>query len=326
MNHSRCQIGSATIAAGIIALAAGAANAQQGQIQDGQLFNGAYWVTIPNFPSNDSYSNLPSVLTLTGTVRDFHERSHANGHPDFERQPSGGFGHYVGIVKDQLGTDGKPVFNSFGYRVSRQATNAQGKPILWGKSYIDSRPGDTNASVSTSTGGAVTSAASFDQWFRDVPGVNKSMAFPITLVRQPNSNRYVFDDRNHAHFSSRGGFFPIDGELFGNSANGNRNFHFSYELDTEFIYNQGAGQVFTFSGDDDVWVFIDGKLVIDIGGVHSRIEQTIELDRLNWLQDGEKYQLKFFFVERHRTQANFRIETTLQLRTIELPPSAALYD
>jgi hypothetical protein len=36
--------------------------------------------------------------------------------------------------------------------------------------------------------------------------------------------------------------------------------------------------------------------------------------------------LDFFFAERHRTQSNFRIETTLQLRNVELPPTAALYD
>ncbi len=324
MHANRRTIGPATIAAGVLTLASGAATAQQQQ--NGQLFNGAYWVSIPTYGSGDQFAHLPATLTLTGTVRDFHERGHPNGHPDFERQPTGGFGHYVGIVADQLGEDGKPVFNSMGYRVSRQATNSSGKPILWGKSYIDTRPGDTNASVSSSTGGAVTSKASFDQWFRDVSGVNKSMSYPITLVRQQGTNRYVFDDRNHQHFTQRGGFFPIDGELFGNSGGDNRNFHFTYELDTEFRYDKGAGQVFTFSGDDDVWVFIDGKLVIDIGGVHSRVDQTIELDRLNWLEDGQKYQLKFFFVERHRTQANFRIETTLQLRTIELPQSAALHD
>ena len=65
---------------------------------------------------------------------------------------------------------------------------------------------------------------------------------------------------------------------------------------------------------------------MDIGGVNGAVSQTIGLDRLAWLVDGQSYDLTFFFAERHRTQSNFRIETTLQLRSVRLPPTAALYD
>jgi fibro-slime domain-containing protein len=182
--------------------------------------------------------------------------------------------------------------------------------------------GDFGASDS----GGIDSAASFRQWFRDVPGVNAARSLELTLKREQGSNVYVFDDTRDPTYSNLGGFFPINGELFGNSPGNNRNYHFTFELATEFTYDADSEQIFRFIGDDDVWVFIDGRLVIDIGGVHSKIAQTVDLSRLDWLEDGETYDLHFFFAERHRTQSNFRIETTLNLRNGALPTTAGMFD
>jgi fibro-slime domain-containing protein len=298
------------VAAGFLVLAAGVAS------------------MAPASRTSDPHANLPATLSLTGVVRDFRERSVTGGHPDFERQPSAGFGHYVNMVNDSLGSEGKPVMRgtSGGNKLNSNFRDSAGRNRINNKEYIASRSGDVNGSVANANGGALTTAANFDQWFRDVPGVNLSRQQTLTLVRQPNSNVYSFNDRTDAGFADRGGFFPINGELFGNSAGNDRNFHFTFELETQFIYERDKGQVFTFTGDDDVWVFIDDKLVVDIGGVHSAISQSIELDRLSWLQNGREYQLKFFFAERHRTQSNFRIDTTMVLRSIEPPATSALFD
>lgn len=273
--------------------------------------------------SPEQDSSLPDTITLTGVVRDFKEKSVTGGHPDMENKPTAGFGHYMGNVSDQLGEDGKPVFTGSGRRVSSQWKDRNNRPIH--PSLFNSQLGDVAGAYGVADKGGISSADSFRSWFRDVPGVNVSMPLPITLVRQPNTSRYVFDDRTNSLYSSRGGFFPINGELFGNSAGGTKNFHFTYELATEFTYKAGSNQVFTFVGDDDVWVYIGGRLVIDIGGVHSSLEQTVNLDRLG-LVDGRKYNLHFFFAERHRTQSNFRIETTINLRNAELPATANLFD
>jgi len=296
----------------------------------------AYTVTAQSGTTADGLANLPATLTLTGVVRDFkwggadarnRGVNESGGHADLEQQPGAGYGHYVGSVADQLDSDLKPVFAGTGFRVNTQATDASNRNRMpMSKSYINARTGDRSGSVGTSAGGSLTTSANFGQWFRDVPGVNMSKTVPITLVRQAGTNIYSFNDRNDAVYSARGGFFPIDNDLFGNSRNQSKNFGFSFELDTTFAYARNAGQTFTFTGDDDVWVFIDGKLVVDIGGVHSAISQTIELDRLNWLQDGQRYSLKLFFAERHTTQSNVRIDTTINLQPASLPTTTGLYD
>ncbi len=273
---------------------------------------------LPEGPST------PSTITLTGIARDFRERSADNGHTDFERRPASGFGHYMMNVAPELDENFKPVFTGEGRKVSSQWKDAQNRPIH--PSLYDASLGDHAGSWGVYDPGGIESAASFAQWFRDVPGVNSSRQVDITLHRQDNSNVYIFDDREDPEFQSKGGFFPINSQLFGNSANNDKNFHFTYELQTEFVYDADSGQVFTFNGDDDVWVFIDGQCVIDIGGVHGRTVQTVDLDRLDWLEDGRSYRLSFFFAERHRTQSNFRVETTLELRPAKLPTVAGMAD
>lgn len=283
-------------------------------------------LATPASASVDQYANLPATITLAGTVRDFKAAGEQGGHADFQRAPSSGFGHYMGQAGDSLDSEGLPQFASTGYKVSTQWRNAAGQNIIRPKPYISVKRNDAAGSASSSAGGSITTAENFAKWYRDVPGMNASMQLPITLNRQPGTNRYVFDDTVDPQFSSGGGFFPINGQLFGNYSNTGKNFHFTYMIDTTFIFEANKGHVFTFTGDDDVWVYIDGKLVIDLGGVHGKTSQTIELDRLSWLRDGETYSLKFFFAERHTTQSNFRVETTLTLRSVEPPATSALSD
>ncbi|MFG0285024.1 MAG: fibro-slime domain-containing protein, partial [Phycisphaerales bacterium JB039] len=143
-----------------------------------------------------------------------------------------------------------------------------------------------------------------------------------------STGSYVFEANDDPATTEIEGFFPIDGEMYGNPSadEWGHNYHFTFEISTNFVYQEGAEQVFTFIGDDDVCVFIDGKMVIDLGGVHGAVRQSVNIDRLNWLKDGEKYSLKLFFAERHFTHSNCRIETNLVLKSAQLPNVDALYD
>lgn len=214
---------------------------------------------------------------LVGVVRDFKAADEQGGHPDFESFQ--GDAETPGLVGPDLGPDAKPVYAS------------------------QCEPGGLDGDCPY--GAQTTNKASYDQWYRFVDGVNK----PYLVYFQFAPNGLV------STFQS-GRFFPLDGAGWGNSGEdedgASRNFHFTTELHTKFQYK--GGETFSFTGDDDLWVFIHGHLAIDLGGLHPARSAQIDLDQAAselGIEKGGVYALELFHAERHTSASNFRVDTNL---------------
>jgi fibro-slime domain-containing protein len=136
-------------------------------------------------------------------------------------------------------------------------------------------------------------------------------------------------------------FFPVDGDDFTPAteraaaqipplydpmatwpydldASGNKRLHnFSFTSEVRYWFTYEAGQTYQldFVGDDDVWVFINKKLAVDIGGIHTPVSGTISLDaaaaaRLGGMSDGNVYEVAVFQAERQTTSSSYKLTLT----------------
>lgn len=226
-------------------------------------------------PTDDCDSIIPVVY------RDFND-----SHPDFEMDFAGD-GIRLNLLSPMLGADDKPVFAS-----------SVGCPARTGEQACR-----TDWTVTTPV---INSATTFDQWYRNTPNVNVSFESQLELREtQPGSGVYVYSSND---------FFPLGpAEGFGvTPPNQGRNFLFTTEIHLNFVY--GAGQKFSFRGDDDLWIFINKRLALDLGSMHGQEAGTIDFDaqaaKLS-IAPGRTYAMDIFHAERHTNASNFSIETNI---------------
>jgi len=147
----------------------------------------------------------------------------------------------------------------------------------------------------------VTSADTFSQWYRDTDGVNMRFEIPLPLTPDPLVvGGLAYDNQK---------FFPIDNQGFGNQGQ-THNYSFTTEIHTTFVYK--GGEVFKFVGDDDVFVYVNNQLAIDLGGIHNAQTGTVDFDAQAaqfGITKGQTYNMDIFHAERHVTESHFRMET-----------------
>lgn len=156
-----------------------------------------------------------------------------------------------------------------------------------------------------------TGAANFNQWYNDTPGINTTQTVTIELV-EVSAGRFEYNNPE---------FFPIDFQGFGNEGN-SHNYHFTTEVHLYFTYM--GGEVLQFEGDDDLFVYMNGRLVLDLGGVHPPQQGEVSLDAVAsaiGLQLGGTYPLDLFHAERRTVHSTFHLTTTIG---IKLDPDGGL--
>ncbi len=126
--------------------------------------------------------------------------------------------------------------------------------------------------------------------------------------------------------SPEGGLFLLDdfqyldaeqtvlNPYFDNISGHNKRHNYGFTMKIQATFEYVPGQYFEFLGDDDVWVFINNRLVVDIGGQHSQVSGAVDLDTLG-LTEGFNYPFHIFYAERHTSSSNFMMRTSIDLKT-----------
>ena len=142
-------------------------------------------------------------------------------------------------------------------------------------------------------------------------------------VRYDRESGTIYNGTNGGDES---GFYPLEdlgyeqpGLLTATSKvnNGAKNGSFTLRGESQFVYNKDSNLYFTFTGDDDVYMYINGVLALDLGGAHGRNSKTVELNKLDpvkyGLVEGQVATFTFFYMERCSDASTFGIKTNMKL-------------
>jgi fibro-slime domain-containing protein len=245
---------------------------------------------------------LGDPMLVPVIFRDFRAHTPSDFEPDSTGCP---LGLCVGMVADDLDSEGKPVYTGL-----------------------------------TDEGVEIESPTSFEQWYRTTPNVNHATAGKLALWKT--------DEGSYVNRYGAGGepwrpgvdgnplFFPVDDDPFSpaeelsiaqvpefydpslpvdvddNGQERMHNFSFTSEVRYWFKYESDQSYQLDFVGDDDVWVFINKKLAVDLGGLHPPAPGSVTLDEttaaeLGNMTSGNVYEVVVFHAERHTTASSYKL-------------------
>ena len=236
-----------------------------------------------DYDSGDAKSNYRSGINSNHTLRFCEGKDTENAiYNKWTGFTIGGTTPYQGIMQNLMGkdTDGNytyPILNVGSNKESSSylfsTTAATGKKVYQGVNKLFTKDSDGYYEYNSAKNYAYLDGSEFKVY--DVPATSSDA------------------DRTGGG-KGIGGFFPFNPLATNSSTNLNNgirnietgtgaktaNYHFGMTMSANFLQPEkgkvnGKDMVFEFSGDDDVWVYIDGVLVLDIGGIHDVVSGSI---------------------------------------------------
>ncbi len=233
---------------------------------------------------------FPETLWVPVTYFDFHSDK---SNPEFECPHNGGV--HRNMILDSLDADRLPIVNPSGAHINHYIK-------YWYRDWKDSAQGDKTRPLYTVLSGTEYNA---NVRYDGPQTVNHDTSFKNIVIH----DSLPFRHRGNGFYEYiNDSFFPLDNRGFRNEG---KNHNFAFTMKLHWKFTKTPNLTFNFTGDDDVWAFVDGRLRMDLGGIHSASSGSFNLNNIPGLIDNQEYALDFFYAERHTSESHIRITTNI---------------